>query len=126
MVVQDMNEEILEKYKINFGLYVKEHRERKGYTQQQLSELIGITPKSISYIERGENYPSPDNLFELAKVLDMSLDEFVFSHKKFDKTICFEEVNQRLEQLSSKNQAILISIIDSVSTTLLLTQEDLS
>ena len=121
-----MNEEILEKYKINFGLYVKEHRERKGYTQQQLSELIGITPKSISYIERGENYPSPDNLFELAKVLDMSLDEFVFSHKKFDKTICFEEVNQRLEQLSSKNQAILISIIDSVSTTLLLTQEDLS
>ncbi|MBO5967173.1 MAG: helix-turn-helix transcriptional regulator [Clostridia bacterium] len=79
-----MNEEILEKYKINFGLYVKEHRERKGYTQQQLSELIGITPKSISYIERGENYPSPDNLFELAKVLDMSLDEFVFSHKKFD------------------------------------------
>lgn len=118
-----MNENFLENYKINLGLYIKAHRERKEYTQQQLAEAIGVTPKSISYIERGENYPSPDNLFELAKVLDMSLDEFIFSHKKFDKTICFEEINQRLEQLSPENQAILISIIDSVSTTLLLAQE---
>lgn len=119
-----MNENFLENYKINLGLYIKAHRERKEYTQQQLAEAIGVTPKSISYIERGENYPSPDNLFELAKVLDMSLDEFIFSHKKFDKTICFEEINQRLEQLSLENQAILISIIDSVSTTLLLAQEN--
>ena len=119
-----MNENFMENYKINLGLYIKTHRERKEYTQQQLAEAIGVTPKSISYIERGENYPSPDNLFELAKVLDMSLDEFVFSHKKFDKTICFEEINQRLEQLSPENQAILISIIDSVSTTLLLAQEN--
>lgn len=119
-----MNENFMENYKINLGLYIKAHRERKEYTQQQLAEAIGVTPKSISYIERGENYPSPDNLFELAKVLDMSLDEFIFSHRKFDKTICFEDINQRLEQLSPENQAILISIIDSVSTTLLLSQEN--
>lgn len=119
-----MNEFLSENDKINLGLYIKAHRERKEYTQQQLAEAIGVTPKSISYIERGENYPSPDNLFELAKVLDMSLDEFVFSHKKFDRTICFEEINQRLKQLSPENKAILISILDSVSTTLLLTQKN--
>lgn len=118
-----MNENIFDQYKTSFGLYVKEHRERKGYTQQKLSELIKVTPKSISYIERGENYPSPDNLFELAKVLDMSLDEFVFSHKKFDKIMHFDRINEVLEQLSPSNQAILLSIVEAVSETLLLEQK---
>ena len=121
--MQDMGEIIYEKYQKNFGQYVREHRERKGYTQQKLAELLKVTPKSISYIERGENYPSVDNMFELAHILDMSLDEFIFSYKKFDTTLSFEELNECLRNLSHDNQIILLSVIRAVAQTLTLQNE---
>ena len=121
--MQDMGEIIYEKYQKNFGQYVREHRERKGYTQQKLAELLKVTPKSISYIERGENYPSVDNMFELAHILDMSLEEFIFSYKKFDTTLSFEELNECLRNLSHDNQIILLSVIRAVAQTLTLQNE---
>ena len=121
--MQDMAEIIFDKYQKNFGQYVREHRERKGYTQQKLAELLKVTPKSISYIERGENYPSVDNMFELAHILDMSLDEFIFSYKKFDTTLSFEELNECLRNLSHDNQIVLLSVIRAVAQTLALQNE---
>lgn len=121
--MQDMAEIIYEKYQKNFGQYVREHRERKGYTQQKLAELLKVTPKSISYIERGENYPSVDNMFELAHILDMSIDEFIFSYKKFDTTLSFEELNECLRNLSHDNQIVLLSVIRAVAQTLTLQNE---
>ena len=121
--MQDMEEIIYEKYQKNFGQYVREHRERKGYTQQKLAELLKVTPESISYIERGENYPSVDNMFELAHILDMSLDEFIFSYKKFDTTLSFEELNECLRNLSHDNQIVLLSVIRAVAQTLTLQNE---
>jgi transcriptional regulator with XRE-family HTH domain len=118
-----MEEIIYEKYQKNFGQYVREHRERKGYTQQKLAELLKVTPKSISYIERGENYPSVDNMFELAHILDMSIDEFIFSYKKFDTTLSFEELNECLRNLSHDNQIVLLSVIRAVAQTLTLQNE---
>ena len=80
--MQDMAEIIYEKYQKNFGQYVREHRERKGYTQQKLAELFKVTPKSISYIEHGENYSSVNNMFDLAHILDLLLQK-----KKKDSSV---------------------------------------
>lgn len=100
---------------VKFGLYVQKHRKRKGYTQLQLAEIMGISTKSISFIERGIHFPTPNNIFKLAKVLDMSLDEFVFSYHKFSNTLCIEELNQVLSELNADKQKMLIGIIKTVS-----------
>ena len=54
---------------------------------------MGVQPKSISFIECGRNYPTPENIFKLARILEMSLDEYVFGYSKFDRTITIEEIN---------------------------------
>ena len=113
-----MNETKNENYLKKFGQYVREHREKKNYTQSKLAELLNVTPKTISYIERGENYPSVENMFRLAQILDMSLDEFLFSYKKFDTTFSFEEINENICCLSPANQAILLSVIKAITNTL--------
>ena len=100
--------------KIKYGLYVKQHRQKKGYTQETLAELIGLTPKSISYIERGENYPSQENIFKLAELLDMSLDEFVFSYSRFNETICIEEINDMLRDRNIEEQGMILKILKAV------------
>lgn len=102
------------------GLYIQKHRKAKGYTQQDLADL---TPKSISFIERGINYPTPNNIFKLAEILDMSLDEFVFSYSKFDSTLCIDELNIILSKLNHKEQKMLMGIIQSVCTYMLKNRE---
>lgn len=100
--------------KVKFGLHVKKHREQKGYTQQELAEMIGLTPKSISFIERGINYPTQENIFKLASLLDMSLDEFVFSYSRFRETICVPEINDMLQKLTPAEQELVINTIKAI------------
>lgn len=105
--------------KANFGLFIKEHREKKGYTQQALADMIGLTPKSISFIERGINYPSQDNIFRLSELLDLSLDEFVFGYSRFNKNICIDELNEMLIQLNPDEQGMLIGMIKAACEAML-------
>ena len=39
------------------GKFISENRKRKGLTQEQLGELLGVTNKTISRWENGENQP---------------------------------------------------------------------
>ena len=45
-----MNKEEMNKI---IGNTLQKHRIKKGYTQEQVSEKIGLAPKYISQIERG-------------------------------------------------------------------------
>lgn len=44
------HEEFLRK----FGINVKRERDRRGYTQEQLAEMVGIGTRGIQHIEAGE------------------------------------------------------------------------
>ena len=108
-----------EQLKINFGKYIQKHRKTMGYTQQDLADLLGITQKSVSCTERGETFPSHENIFRLAEILDMSLDEFVFGYSRFNNTICIEEINDMLTELSSEEQGMIIGILKAACESML-------
>ncbi len=96
------------------GLCIRKKRMEKGLTQQKLAELIGIQPKSMSFIERGINYPSSENIFSLAQILELSLDEYIFGYSKFDKNFCIDEINQMLSDLSSESKAIIVATLKTM------------
>ena len=58
------------------GRQIQLIRKKQRMTQEQLAKIIGVDPKSISKIEKGNNYPSPDNLEAIARVLGVSVYEF--------------------------------------------------
>ncbi len=101
-----------------YGAYVRKHRIKKGMTQQELGEIIGITGKSIGFIERGENLPNQVNMFKLAEVLDMSMDEFIFGYKFFDAQLSIKELNEMLNDLTPQDQTLLITLIATISKAL--------
>ncbi len=41
---------------VKIGKFLSDERKAKGYTQKQLSELLGISDKTISKWECGSNY----------------------------------------------------------------------
>lgn len=52
-------------------------RKEKGLSQEQLAQELGISRQAVSKWERTEASPDTDNLIELAKLYDISLDELL-------------------------------------------------
>lgn len=52
-------------------------RLRAGLSQEALATRVRRTPESISNIERGQQLPALDTLFELVEVLDLPLTELL-------------------------------------------------
>lgn len=54
-----------------FGKKIKEKRLQQSLTQEQLAERVGISPKSLSQIELGNNFISAENLEQLCNALNI-------------------------------------------------------
>ena len=122
MKMRNHNPEIDPEMK-EFGKYIRICRKAKRLTQQQIADLLEITPKSVSCMERGMNYPSPQNLFRLIRYLDMSIDEFVFGYSKYDGTLRIAELNSMLDRLDPADRITLINISKTFCESLLQKKE---
>jgi transcriptional regulator with XRE-family HTH domain len=57
------------------GMRIKSLRRARGYSQERLAEIMGINPKYLSSIERGEENPTLDLLIRLSQGLKMEMHE---------------------------------------------------
>lgn len=67
------------KYK-EIGLKIAYYRKKKGYTQTQLAEMVGISSNYLSLIERGNKWQSysMETLFKIAEALEITVSELFF------------------------------------------------
>ena len=100
------------------GKRIKEIRKFKGYTQDQLSEMIDIETSSLSGIESGRFFPSLHVLDKIASVFEVELVEFFrFSSvnipKDLDKEIVsiINSLNDRDKQIIYKFLVAAFSVI---------------
>ena len=56
---------------------IRAERNRKGYTQFQLAEKIEVSESSISLIERGLQTPSIFVVLDIAKILEIDINELL-------------------------------------------------
>ncbi len=54
---------------------VRELRERKGLTQEELARMVGVTRQTIIAIEKGKYDPSLRLAFKLAKVFGVRIED---------------------------------------------------
>lgn len=82
---------------MNIGANIKKYRKEKGLTQQQLADLIGKSTigvrkyeandikislgSSLARYENGTREPKIGTLNEIAKVLDVSIQELITGEK---------------------------------------------
>ena len=62
---------------IELGNRLAELRKQHGFSQEELADKLGVSRQAISKWERGEASPDTDNLIELARIYDTSLDELL-------------------------------------------------
>lgn len=67
---------------IKIGKYIAYKRKQKGMTQQELADILMITNKAISKWETGSGIPDVSILKDLAKALDITVDELLEGEDK--------------------------------------------
>ena len=64
------------------GLFLKELRKQKGLTQGQLAEMLGVSDRSVSRWENGNNMPDLSILVELADYYEINIREIIDGERK--------------------------------------------
>ena len=59
------------------GKNIKIERIRKDYSQEQLAELLGVSPRTVSLIENGLQHPKFFLVAKIAEVLKVDINIFV-------------------------------------------------
>lgn len=62
---------------LNIGANIKKMRQNKGLTQEQLADILGVSPAAVSKWEAKNTYPDITMLVPLAQVFDITLDELM-------------------------------------------------
>ena len=62
---------------MSFGSKLREYREAKGYTQEQLAQMIGVAKTTITGYERGNRSPDVSKIKKLAAALGVTGDDLL-------------------------------------------------
>jgi len=92
---------------LNIGVRIRKQRELLGYTREELSEKIGVSPKFCAYIETGAKGMSVETLCKLSKELMISTDYILFGkvNSEVDEevanllSVCDDEKMPHLKQI---------------------------
>ena len=86
-----------------FGKRIKELRKKSGYTQEQLSEKLGLFQKQIGNIETGTCFTTINNLEKLSNLFGVEVkDLFDFNYLQ-DRKQVLEQINNILSTASDED-----------------------
>lgn len=93
------------------GQAIKKAREAKGMTREQLSGIIGYAPRHIQAIENEGQYPSIELFIQLITMFDVSVDEYIHTGKKAEKSSVRRRVDAMLDRLDDKELSVIEATI---------------
>lgn len=89
------------------GNTIRAARMNRGYTQEQLSELLNITPGHLQQMEGGRRNPSVPLLFQMMELLDFSVDALVFPERERAPAI-------HTDGLTEREAEALVRLVDAM------------
>ena len=95
------------------GRRIKEAREKKQLTQEQLAELVDLSPMHVSVIERGVKLPKLETLVNIANVLNVSADVLLQDVVHNQTKLCASEASDLIKQLPQEDQRRVLAALRS-------------
>lgn len=97
--------------KKELGRNIQKYRKLKKITQEKLAERVGIEINSISSIETGKYFPSPDNIVKIAEALDISISTLFCFKEELSCQDYLNEIEKNIKLLDTdKTKLASISI----------------
>ena len=95
------------------GRRIKAAREKKQLTQEQLAELVDLSPMHVSVIERGVKLPKLETLINIANVLNVSADVLLQDVVHNQTKLCASEASELIKQLPQEDQRRVLAALRS-------------
>ena len=87
--------------KKELGKNIQKYRKLNKITQEKLAEIIGVEINSISSIETGKYFPSPENLVKIANALNTNISNLFYFKENCTCEDYIEEINKNIELLAN-------------------------
>ena len=100
---------------IAIGSRIKEARERAHLTQEELAEIVDISPTHMSVIERGVKTPKLDTFVKIANALHLSADALLQDVVIPVNESIMTELSSRIGRLSEKDQTRILNAIRALT-----------
>lgn len=84
-------------------------RKSRNMTQEKLAEMLNVSPKHISHVERGCANLSIENLIEVSKIFNCSLDYIIIGRVSEQDVIQLPEGIVQLLHSENKEMLILLN-----------------
>ena len=96
------------------GKRIQEFRKKKGMTQEELSEVIDISPHYLSALERGIYNIKLETLVKILNCLDCSADEVFCDVVNKSCAVTPSRLSERLESLPAEEQERILAVVDTM------------
>lgn len=96
------------------GTRLSQARKTNKLTQEQFSEIIGMSVSEISRIETGKILPSIDILLKFCEVLDISLDFVLYDYFPKDTLVkhpFIQQINLLLEPMNDRSLELVLNCL---------------
>lgn len=93
------------------GKRIQARREEMGMSQEQLAEVVELTPLSISYIETGRNAPSMAKFIRIVNALEVSADILLVDVLDYGYKIKASQFEEIIRQLSPDKREQIFDVI---------------
>ena len=100
---------------IVIGSKIKEARERAHLTQEELAEIIDISPTHMSVIERGVKTPKLDTFVKIVKALNLSADALLLDGMDQVNDSIVAELSVRLGRLSDEDRNRILNAVRALT-----------
>lgn len=84
-------------------------RKKKGMTQLELAEKMGVTDKAVSKWERDLSFPDVNSIPKIAEIFEISIDELMQTKNSTDKKTDNTEISEILD-IALKGIALAMGI----------------
>lgn len=100
---------------IALGSKIKEARERAHLTQEELAEMVDISPTHMSVIERGVKTPKLDTFVRIVNALNLSSDALLQDGVEHADESIIAELSLRIGRLSRDEQNRILNAIRALT-----------
>lgn len=102
----------------SLGKKLKSYRAKCGWSVEECAERIGITPRYLADIERGDKVPKLETFIRILNVLSASADDVLQDNLVIGYESKSNDIIKKLESLDITRRKQALNIFDSVISSL--------
>lgn len=101
----------------SIGRRIQQYRKKKGLTQEQLAEKVGLSTNYISAVERGVNALNLDKLVDVINILECSANEIFVDVLNNGYEIKSSLLTEQISQLPKDEQERIFAVVQTLIDT---------